>query len=311
MLDVLLALLPGIALHVAWFGPGLLVQLALACVAATAFEAAMLAARGREVGRSLGDLSAIVTAFLFALAIPPYAPWWIAVVGMFAAIVLAKQLYGGLGRNLFNPAMVGYVVVLVAFPLELSRWTAPAGIANGPGLLDAVGAIFGDPATLDALAQATPLDVARETLLGGGTLGERAEAGGAWAWPSIALAYAAGGAYLLARRVVHWQVPVALIATVVVATTPFWLLAPDRHLSPIAELAHGALVLGAFFIATDPVSGAATPRGRLVFGAGVALIALAIRRWGAYPDGLAFAVLLMNATVPLLDRVTKPRVHGA
>ena len=307
MLDVLLALAPGIALHVAWFGPGLLVQIVLACTAALACEAAMLAARGRPLLRFLGDGSALVTAVLFALAIPPHAPWWIAAIGMFAAIVLAKQLYGGLGQNLFNPAMVGYVVVLVAFPLELSRWSAPG---SAPGFVDAIAAIFGDAARLDALAQATPLDAAREALLAGRTLGERAVGGTSWAWPSIALAYAAGGAYLLARRVIHWQVPVALLATVVLVTAPGWLVDPDRHLSPLAELAHGAIVLAAFFIATDPVSGAATPRGRLVFGAGVALIALAIRRWGAYPDGVAFAVLVMNATVPLLDRTTRPRVQG-
>jgi len=203
--------------------------------------------------------------------------------------------------------MVGCAFVLVAFPLESAQWSGNASFG------DAWRAIF-DATTsrIDALAQATPLDVAGTLAHEGLTRDELARdpryaAANAGAWATLAFAWLAGGMYLLARRVIRWQVPAALIATVVVATLLFWLVDPDRNPSPLVELATGALVFGAFFVATDPATGSATPRGRLVFGAGVALLALAIRRWGTYPDGLAFAVLAMNAAVPLIDRATRAK----
>lgn len=306
MLDVLAALVPGVAVHAALFGPGVLLQLALATGFALGFETAMLAARGRPVRPFITDLSAPVTAWLFALSIPPLAPWWVSLVGIGAAIVVAKHLYGGLGHNLFNPAMVGYVVVLVAFPLEVTRWPA----MDAAGFRATVDAIFG-AGDIDAIAQATPLDAVRQLAASGRTLAEaRADPRLAPGWGWLALAYAAGGAYLLARRVIHWQVPTAVLGTVLALTLPAWLADTDLEPSPLEHLSYGALVLGAFFIATDPVTGSATPRGRLVFGFGVAVLALAIRRWGAYPDGVAFAVLLMNGAAPLIDRYTKPRVFG-
>lgn len=306
MFDVLAALVPGVGVHVVLFGPGVLLQLALATAFALGFEAAMLAARGRPMRPFLTDLSAPVTAWLFALSIPPLAPWWVSLVGIGAAIVVAKHLYGGLGHNLFNPAMVGYVVVLIAFPLEVTRWPAPHAADVGA----TVDAVFG-LRSVDAVAQATPLDAVRQLVASGLMLEEaRADPRLASGWGWLALAYAAGGAYLLARRVIHWQVPAAVLGTVLVLTLPAWLADTDLEPSPLEHLAYGALVLGAFFIATDPVTGSATPRGRLVFGCGVAVLALAIRRWGAYPDGVAFAVLLMNGAAPLIDRWTKPRVFG-
>ena len=314
MRDVLLALLPGIAAHAWWFGPGIVVQVAIATAFALGFEAAMLAARRQPLRPFMTDLSAPVTAWLFALSIPPLAPWWVTLVGIGTALVVAKHLYGGLGYNLFNPAMVGYVVVLIAFPLELTRWLPLREAGASFDWAGALATIFGTGGA-DAIAQATPLDHARELARSGRMLGEiRADprfgafGGAGWEW--IAAAYASGGAYLLARRVIHWHVPVAVIGTVFALTVPFWLVDPDRHADPLHHLFTGALMLGAFFIATDPVTGSATPRGRLVFGAGVAALTLAIRTWGAYPDGVAFAVLLMNATVPLLDRYTRPRVFG-
>jgi electron transport complex protein RnfD len=320
MLLVLLALVPGTLAHVYYFGPGVLVQLALALAAAYAFEAAMLKARGAPLAVFLGDGSAAVAAWLFALCIPPLAPWWIAVVGMLAAIVFAKHLYGGLGHNLFNPAMVGFAVVLVCFPFELSQWLPPRQLAAHPvGLGDALAAIFlGQlPAGLgwDAIAGATPLETVRHMASEGRTLGEiRADpvfgdfGGKGWEW--IANFYALGGLFLLAMRVISWHVPVAMLGTTLLLTLPFHLVDPDFHPFPLQHVFSGALVLGAFFIATDPVSGCSTPRGRLIFGAGVAVLTLAIRRWGAYPDGVAFAVLLMNCAAPLIDRYTRPRIFG-
>lgn len=312
---VLLALVPAIAAHVWYFGVGLLVQIALATFFALALEAAMLHLRGKPPRPFLTDLSAPVTAVLFALCIPPLAPWWIALVGMIAAVVVAKHLYGGLGFNLFNPAMVGYAVVLLAFPLELSRWL-PAG--GGVAFGDTLSAIFlgvAPPSGWDAIAQATPLDTLRNLGSQGLTLQEiRTDpvfgdfGGRGWEW--IANWIALGGLFLLWQRVIPWQVPVATLGSTIALTLPFWLLDGDVHPFPLQHVFSGGLVLAAFFIATDPVTGCTTPRGRLIFGAGVAALTLAIRRWGVYPDGVAFAVLLMNCAAPWIDLHTRPPYYG-
>lgn len=317
---VLLALVPGIAVQAGWFGPGLLLQIVLATVFALAFEAAMLRLRGKPLRLFLGDLSAPLTAVLFALCIPPLAPWWLAAVGMGAAIVLAKHLFGGLGHNLFNPAMVGVAVAVVCFPREFTRWLPPAGLEPVlPSLLDSVRAVFGGqlPAPLqwDTLAQATPLDTLRTQAAQGSTLAEIGTApvfgalgGRGWEW--VAAAFALGGAFLLWMRVISWRVPVAVLGTTVLLALPAWASDPDLHPFPLQHLFSGGLVLAAFFIATDPVSGCTTPRGRLLFGAGVAALTLAIRRWGVFPDGVAFAVLLMNCAAPWIDLHTRPRIAG-
>lgn len=320
MLDVLIALVPGVVLHVVFFGPAVVIQIALATLFAVVIEAAMLHARGRPLRPFLGDLSAPVTAVLFALCIPPLSPWWLALLGMLVAIALAKHAYGGLGRNLFNPAMAGYAIVLVAFPLELTRWLAPAPLATVPvGFADALHAIaFGSlpaPLAWDTIASATPLDIVRTLASKDLMIGEIRSnpafgdfGGKGWEW--VANAYALGGFYLLWRRVIHWQVPVAVIGSVIALSVPFWLADADRHPFPLQHVFSGGLMLAAFFIATDPVTGCATPRGRLIFGAGVGVLTLVIRRWGAYPDGVAFAVLIMNCAAPLIDRYTRPRVFG-
>jgi electron transport complex protein RnfD len=321
--QVLLALVPGIVVHVAFFGPGLLVQLVLACAFALALEAAMLRLRGRPLKPFLNDYSAVVTAVLFALCIPPLAPWWIAAVAMVFAIVIAKHLYGGLGHNIFNPAMVGYVAVLISFPLDMTQWLLPRHLADWtPGLLPSLEAIFTGsldlPAAIgdrDAVTGATALDTLKNGLDEGLTVQEIRKArvfghagSAGWAW--VALAYGAGGLYLLWRRIITWHVPVATLGGLLALTLPLWLLDSGAHASPLQHLAAGGLVLAAFFIATDPVSGCTSNRGRLLFGLGVAVITLVIRRWGGYPDGIAFAILLMNMAAPLIDRYTRPRVYG-
>jgi electron transport complex protein RnfD len=312
MLKVLLALLPGLLASVVWWGPGVLLQCAVACGFALLFEAAMLRLRGRPMAPFLSDLSVPVTAVLFALCIPPWAPWWVSAVAMLAAVVLAKHLYGGLGYNVFNPAMVGYVVVLIAFTRELSGWPVGGASMDWTTLSSAV---FGGATPWDAVAQATPLDTLRDQLGQGRTLAEirtgpafGTVAGRGSEW--IALCWLLGGLWLMQQRVIHWHVPVGVLAGVLLVATPLWLYDTGRHASPLFHLAAGATALGAFFIATDPVSGAATPRGRLVFGAGVGALAVLVRSFGAYPDGIAFGVLLMNAVAPLLDRWLRPRVFG-
>lgn len=319
---VLAALAPGVMAHAWFFGPGIAIQIMLATAFAFGFEAAMLGLRGKPMRPFLTDLSAPLTAVLFALSIPPLAPWWLSAIGMASAIVLAKHLYGGLGGNLFNPAMVGVVAVLLCFPREFTQWLPPVGMPDGnamPGLGASLRAVFtGElppPWRWDTLAQATPLDTLRTLGGAGATLAEIrgnptfGDFGGrGWEW--VANFFALGGLFLLWKKIIPWQVPVAVLGTVVLVTLPFWLLDPDLHLFPLQHVFSGALVLGAFFIATDPVSGCTTPRGRLVFGVGVALLTLAIRRWGTFPDGVAFAVLLMNCLAPWLDLNTRPRILG-
>jgi electron transport complex protein RnfD len=320
MRQVLYALLPGIAVQAWFFGVGVLLQIVLAVVFALSFEALMLRLRRRQLRVFLGDYSAVVTAVLFALCIPPLAPWWIALVAMLFAIVVAKHLYGGLGQNVFNPAMVGYVVVLISFPQSMTQWLAPRSLATA-GLcpMEALAAIFGHGlppgADWDSLTQATPLDALTTGLHSNQPLAEVIQSpvfgqlgGHGWEW--IAIAYLVGGLYLLSRRIIGWQVPAAMLGSVLLVSLVAWLLDPATQAPPAQHLFSGALMLGAFFIATDPVSGCTSSLGRLWFGAGAGLITLTIRYWGGYPDGVAFAVLLMNMAAPLIDRYTRPRVYG-
>jgi len=320
MLQVLFALIPAVAAHLWFFGPGIVLQILLASVFAVGFEAAMLKIRDKPVKLFLGDFSAVVTAVLFALCIPPLAPWWIALVGMLFAIVVAKHLYGGLGQNMFNPAMVAYVVVLISFPQAMTAWLPPISIAeNPPGLVDSLMTILSGqaPAGLswDAITAATPLDTIRTSLASGRMISEARQSPvfgdfGGLGWEWIANWYALGGLWLLWRRVISWHVPVTMIGSVLFLGTLAWLVDTGGNPAPLQHVFSGALVIGAFFIATDPVSGCASNSGRLVFGAGVGIITLLIRRWGGYPDGVAFAVLLMNMAAPLIDRFTRPRIFG-
>ena len=314
MATVMLALLPAIAVWVALFGAGVLLTLAIASGTALAAEALMLRLRGLPIAPALGDCSALLTAWLLALCLSPLAPWWLVVVGTLFAIVVAKHLYGGLGQNPFNPAMVGFAVCIISFPALMSQWpTAAVDTATQ------IGWILGGE-RLDGITQATPLDHLKTGLRlaeGAASVSElRAEAsihgyfgGRGWEW--VALAYLLGGVFLLARRVITWQLPVAYLGTVALLSGMLWLWRPEAFASPLFHLLSGGTMLAAFFIATDPVSGATTPRGKLIFAAGAGLLTVVIRLWGGYPDGVAFAILLMNLCVPLIDMYTQPPVFGA
>jgi len=320
MLQVILALVPGIIAHAWFFGPGIFVQILLSCSFALAFEAASLALRRKPLQLFMTDLSAPVTAILFALCLPPLTPWWIALIGMFFAIVVTKQLFGGLGHNLFNPAMVAYVVVLISFPQAMTAWLPPTELATWePTLTEVLLTIASGqpPAGIgwDTVTGATPLDTIRTSVATGQMISEARQSPifgdfGGLGWEWIANWYAIGGIWLLWRRIISWQVPVTMIGSVVLLGLAAYLMDPGSNPAPLQHVFSGALVLGAFFIATDPVSGCSSPRGRLLFGAGVGIITLVIRRWGAYPDGVAFAVLLMNMAAPLIDRYTRPRIFG-
>lgn len=323
MFAVLLALLPVAVAHVALFGPGLLLQAAVACVTALGCEALALRWRRRDAGPALRDGSVLVTAVLLAFSVTPLLPWWLTVFGTALAVLLGKHAFGGLGQNAFNPAMVGYTALLVSFPVEMTRWPVPLDAGGAHGWADLARLTFasffagaGSGAAWDGLTGATTLDAIRSGLQLHYTLPELVQdqrvagAYGAHGYLWVNLAALAGGAWLLARRVVRWHIPVAVVLGLLVPAVLATLYDPGTHAGPLLHALSGATMLGAFFIATDPVSAATSDRGRLWYGAGVGLVTWAIRTWGGYPDGFAFAVLLMNAAVPLIDRYTVPRIYG-
>ncbi len=322
MRRVLLALLPAVLCYTWFFGYGLIVNFALAAASALLTEAAILRMRGRPTRQALRDGSALITAALLAFALPPLVPAWIPLLGSAVAIAVAKQLYGGLGKNLFNPAMVGYVFLLLSFPVEMTHWIPPRmGDLDYQHLGFAAQLNFTFtgrlPAGLDvdALTRATPLDLVKEGLRNARTFAELRSGslfgdfgGRGWEW--VANFIALGGLYLLYTGIIRWHVPVAVLGGLLLPATAFYLLDPSRYAAPGFHLFSGASMLAAFFIATDPVSAAATPRGRLIYGASIGVLTYALRTWGGYPDGVAFAVLLMNGAVPIIDRYTRPRVYG-
>ena len=322
--EVLLALVPATVAWAWFFGPGILYNMAVATTVAVACEAAVLALRGRAVGPQLADLSAVVTAVLLAFCLPPLTPWWITATGAAFAILFAKQLYGGLGYNPFNPAMAGYVVLLISFPEQMTRWlpplvelagAVPPALDAGQTLMFTLTGALPTGASWDALTGATPLDDLR-TQLQLGVPVEQVRAAplyglfGARGWEWTAAGIGLGGLYLLWRRVIRWQIPAAVVLGVCLPATLAWLLAPAAYPPPTFHLFSGATMLCAFFIATDPVSAATSPRGRLVYGFCIGLLIFVIRSWGGYPDGVAFAVLLMNMAVPAIDHFTRPRTYG-
>lgn len=325
MMLVSLAALPGIAMQWYWFGWGTLIQVLLGIVSAMVAEALVLRLRKRSVPGHLRDNSALLTGLLLGISIPPLAPWWMVVVGMVFAIIIAKQLYGGLGNNPFNPAMIGYVVLLIAFPVQMTSWLPPQSIAaTVPGFVDSLQMIFhgatGSMDTLrlgvDGISQATPLDTFKTGLHAGHSAQQLLSApiyGGVLAglgWQWVNLAYLAGGVFLLWRGTIRWHIPAGFLLALAVCSTLGWVIAPEKCLSPMVHLFSGATMLGAFFILTDPVTASTTDRGRLIFGALVGLLVWLIRTYGGYPDGVAFAVLLGNITVPLIDYYTRPRAYG-
>ena len=322
MRQVLLALVPAAIAYVWFFGPGFIFNLLVAALFCAAGEMLMVRLRGRPPEWALADFTAMVTAALIAFSLPALTPWWVTATAALFAIVVAKHLYGGMGFNIFNPAMAGYVVVLVAFPMYLNFWTAPR-----IGDLDYHHLTFYETArytltgalpeylTFDAISRATPLDLAKTGLAGMQTFQEirsyplMGDFGGrGWEW--IGNFTAIGGAWLLLRRVIRWQIPAAVLAGVLLPAGIMYLVDPGAQPDPGFHLFSGGTILCAFFIATDPVTAATSPRGRIVYGLGIGFLIYAIRRWGSYADGVAFAVLLMNMARPAIDYVTRPRIVG-
>jgi len=320
MFRVLLALVPAIAVYAWYFGPAILVSLTLASVTALATETVMLKLRGRPVMPFLGDNSALLTAWLLALSIPSLAPWWLVVVGTMFAISIAKHLYGGLGNNPFNPAMIGYAVLIISFPAYMTHWVAPGGLGQASmTFAEQLGYIFGgrlpSGITLDAVSMATPLDTLKTQLHSGHAMAEVMQMPiygqlGGHGSEMVALAFAAGGIYLLASRIISWHLPLTFLLTLFATAGIFNLLDPAHYAPPLLHWFSGAAMLGAFFILTDPVTSPTTVRGKLIFAAGAGFLTYIIRVFGGFPDGVAFATLLMNLCVPLIDAYTQPRIFG-
>ena len=317
---VLLALVPGTLAMLWYFGWGLLINLAIAVTTAVLAEAAVLRSRGRTIGPALIDLSAVVTAWLLALALPPLLPWWQTALGSAFAIVIAKQLFGGIGYNPFNPAMAGYVLLLVSFPVTMTRWLPPEIVSgNALSFADSLHIIFSGTPPLgqswDAISSATPLDQMRTELSQNRMISEIRQSalwgdfgGRGWEW--VANWFLLGGLFLIWRRVITWRIPLSMLGALLLIAGLFWAIDPETHPFPAFHLFSGGAMLGAFFIATDPVSACTTPRGQLIYGALIGLFVFIIRTWGGYPDAVAFAVLLMNMAAPTIDYYTQPRIFG-
>ena len=320
MLKVLLALIPGIVFYVYAFGPGVIINILLASLTVVLTESAILSLRKLPVKPFIFDGSGLVTAWLLALSIPSIAPWWIIVLGTLLCIIFGKHLYGGLGYNLFNPAMVGYSILLISFPSIMTHWQTPTALMSSHAdWLEQVKIIFNNNLlskdTLDAMSSATPLDyiktqltlhqplsiIKQEKIFGfvGGTGLEL-----------INLGYLAGGLYLLKEKIISWHLPVAFLSTLFITALIFNAISPDVFASPLFHIMSGGSMLCAFFIITDPVSAPTTPRGKIIFGMGIALLVFIIRIFGGYPEGIAFAVLLFNICAPLIDSLTQPRIFG-
>lgn len=320
MVLVLLALIPAICAYLYFFGWGVLIQIILSIFFALSFECISLKLLNKSMKLFLSDGSAIVTAVLFALCVSPVAPWHISLIGMFFAIVVAKHLYGGLGHNIFNPAMVGFAVVIIAFPQQMTIWLNPElPLLADLSFWDNLQIIFKGSVSIDiqydAITTATPLDEIRSSLIQGYTISEIKDlplfgSFAALGWEWIACLYLLGGLFLIYKKVINSRIPLFVILSTILIALPLYLYNPDQFLSPIQHLFYGGTMLAAFFIATDPTSGCSSPRGQIIFAFGVAFFTYLIREFGNYPDGVAFSIVLMNLSAPLIDRLTIPKPYG-
>ena len=321
------ALIPGILVHSYLFGLAIYVQIILAITTAVAAEAAFLIVRKRPFLNSIKDYSAVVTGILLAISIPSMAPWWIIVIGTLFSIIIVKHLYGGLGQNIFNPAMAGYVVLLISFPVQMTAWLPVQSMQAFPvSLNDILGLIFTGfsvdgysvtqlKTSIDGITLATPLETVRNALHAGNTISETLKTslfsldslqGSQW----VNLAFLAGGIFLLKKKIILWHIPMSFLVGMFAFSFVAFASAPDLYPSSFYHLFSGATMLGAFFILTDPVTASTTVKGRIVYGLLCALLVVIIRNLGGYPDAVAFAVLLANMCVPLIDYYTKPKVYG-
>lgn len=323
---VIWALMPASALSVVVFGwPALLVILitTLSCVVTE-----QIFVRIRGAASPIGDYSAALTGLLLALTLPPHTPYWVCIAGGVFAIAVGKQVYGGLGHNIFNPALIARVFLLISFPVELTYWPVPNSLFGDHAfsMAQAWTIILQGPAaagiSLDGLTSATPLGQYRMDTGLGKTVQDALAAlhfsyvkatggdiGGSLGETSVVL-LALGGFYLLRRKVITWHTPFSMLAGCLIPAAIFWQMSPEKYPDPLFHLITGGLVLGAFFMATDMVTSPVTAKGQLLFGFLCGLLTYLIRTWGGYPEGVSFAIVIMNAAVPLIDQYTKPVPYG-
>ena len=316
MLLVMVALLPGILAYTFLFGIGVLLNLTIAIVTALFAEYFILKIRNLPVKLFITDGSAIVASSLLAISIPTIAPWWIIVIGTLFTIVVAKHLYGGLGSNLFNPAMVGYAVLLISFPAIMTKWQLPASHLLDFNIAQQLEVFFyGTKNLVDSVSSATPLDYIKTQIF----LKRPFDLNFSYGMPLnsyfnasiiISLSFFIGGLFMWSTKIITWHLPVTFLASLTLVSSIFWLINPSTYLSPFFHIFSGGTLLCAFFIITDPVSGPTTPKGKIFFAFGVALLVYLIRVFGGYPEGIAFAVIFMNICVPLIDSLTQPKVFG-
>ena len=302
MYRVVYALIPALVWSVFVFGLDALRVTAIAIISCLALEY-VIQKYLMKVKPSIYDGSAIVTGILLAFNVPASIPWWIIVIGAVASIGIGKLSFGGLGNNIFNPAMVGRVFLLISFPVQMTHWPA-----NQQSEVDSVTTATPLGIIKEGLTSGTPvsqitqkLPDASDMLLGniGGSLGEIS-----------ALMIFLGGAYMLFRKVITWHIPVSILATVVIIAGVFRLADPQTYVSPVYHLLTGGLMLGAVFMATDMVSSPMTRKGQLIYGVGIGVITISIRLFGAYPEGISFGILIMNAFTPLINNYMKPKRFG-
>ena len=334
MVRVCLALVPGILCHLWIFGIGILIQCLLSVGFALIIEALMLKLRHRNIRIYLYDGSAVVTALILALMISPFAPWWISLTGVTFGLVFAKHLYGGLGYNPFNPAVTGYIFVLLCFPVLMNHWPLPTGLfSQTDNTTYTLSRIFGSAGArpswsddaptgntntvndVNSLSGATPLDNMQNRILSMEMISEIEVDPmygnfGSKGWEWISVAFLLGGIGMIWMKMISWRIPVTMLCSLFLVSMIFNFYDADVYASPVFHLFSGGTMLGAFFIATDPVTASTTPRGRIIYGCMIGLIAYIIRVWGAFPDGIAFAVLIANSLVPLIDRYTRSKVLG-
>jgi electron transport complex protein RnfD len=302
MYRVVFALIPALIWSVFVFGPDALRVTVIAVIACIAVEY-IIQKYLMKVKPSIDDGSALITGILLAFNVPAGLPWWIIVIGAVAAIGIGKLSFGGLGNNIFNPALVGRVFLLISFPVQMTTWPVTR------------------QATVDAVSSATPLALIKEGITSGtpvsqllqdmpsasdmllgntaGSLGEIS-----------ALMLILGGLYLLFKKIITWHIPVSVIGSVAIIAGIFWLADPQSYINPVYHLLTGGLMLGAIFMATDMVTSPMTPRGQIIYGVGIGAITISIRLFGAYPEGISFAILIMNAFTPLINNYVKPKRFG-
>ncbi len=305
MWGVVIAMVPAMLASFYFFGLGAIKVTLVAVLSAVIFEYVIVKFIMKQKP-DLMDGSAVITGILLAFNVPSNLPIWIIVIGSLIAIGVAKMSFGGLGKNPFNPALVGRVFLLISFPVQMTSWPV-------------VNKVF--PMGLDAVTGPTPLGIVKEGLKNGDKMSDLmsqvpdytqlflGQSGGSLGEVS-ALFLLLGGIYMLIRKIITWHIPVSFLGSVIVFSGIFWLYDPNTYVNPLFHLVTGGMMLGVFFMATDMVTSPMTPKGQLIFGAGVGILTIIIRVWGAYPEGVSFAILLMNAVVPHLNNAFKPKRFG-